>query len=82
MMTCVAGQAGQVAGVSQFVEVHDGFVMMCEPVDDEIRANEAHSARYEAAGVRIVVAPLGSEKMGAITGVKWPNTDKNSETRQ
>ncbi len=49
-MACVALQARpvlEVAGIGQLVEVDDGLVLMCKPVEDEVRPDEAGAAGYK-----------------------------------
>ncbi|MNZ11442.1 hypothetical protein D3C78_283060 [compost metagenome] len=42
-----AGQALQVAGVGQLVQVDDGFAALAYPIQHEIRTNEAGAAGYQ-----------------------------------
>jgi len=44
---CIAAQAvevAQIAGVGELVEVDDGLVLLCQPLQHEVGADEARSA--------------------------------------
>jgi len=49
-MPCLTGKAGeifQITGISELVEVDDGLVALCEPIQYKIRADKPSAAGYE-----------------------------------
>jgi hypothetical protein len=54
-----AGETLQVAGIRELVEVDDRRAFGCEPAQNEVRADEAGSARNENQGRRMIGAAAG-----------------------